>query len=83
MASNRSLDVARRASEIYEKRLRAQLESKHFHDFVAVEPDSGDFFLGETLSEAIQAAKRAYPDRLSFALRIGDPSAVSLGVVST
>ena len=58
------------------------LEACHRHAFVAVEPDSGDYFLGNTLSEAIQAARKAYPDRISFALRVGHPSAVNLGVMS-
>ena len=83
MVSRHSLDVASRASEIYESRLRVKLEADHRNAFVAVEPDSGDYFLGETLTEAIQAARKAYPDRISFALRVGHPSAVNLGVMST
>ena len=83
MASDKSLDVARRATEIYDTRLRLKLEAEHHHAFVAVEPDSGDYFLGETLSEAILAARKAYPDKISFALRVGHPSAINLGVMST
>ena len=83
MASQQSLDVARRATEIYDARLRVKLEADHRNAFVAVEPDSGDYFLGDTLSEAIQAARKAYPDSISFALRVGHPSAVNLGVMST
>jgi len=81
VASERSLDIARRATEIYEQRLRDELETKHRNAFVAVEPDSGEYFLGETLSAAIQAARAAYPDRISFALRVGHPSAVNLSRV--
>ena len=83
MASEQSLDVARRATEIYDMRLRGILEANHRNAFVAVEPDSGDYFLGNTLSEAIQAARTAHPNRISFALRVGHPSAVHLGVMST
>lgn len=82
MASQQSVDVARRATEIYESQLRVKLEACHRHAFVAVEPESGDYFLGDTLSEAIQAARKAYPDRISFALRVGHPSAVNIGVMS-
>ncbi len=83
MASEHSLDVARRATEIYDMRLRVMLETDHRNAYVAVEPDSGDYFLGDTLSEAIQAARTAHPNRISFALRVGHPSAVHLGVMST
>ena len=83
MASEQSLDVARRATEIYNSRLRSILEADHPNAFVAVEPDSGDYFLGGTLSEAIQAARTVYPNRISFALRVGHPSAIHLGVMST
>jgi len=83
MASEQSLDVARRATEIYDTRLRGKLEADHRNAFVAVEPDSGDYFLGDTLSEAIQAARTAHPNRIPFALRVGHPSAVHLGVMST
>lgn len=83
MPSEESLVIARRATEIYESRLRSMLEEKHPNAFVAVEPDSGEYFLGSTLSEAIDAARAKYPDRIPFALRVGHPAAVHLGVMST
>jgi len=81
MASPESLDVARRAERIYRDKLRQVLEHSHRHEFVAIEPDSGDYFLGATLSEAIQAARRSHPDRIPFALRVGHPTAIQLGVL--
>ena len=50
-------------STIYDEQLREGLEREHANEFVAIEPDSAQFFLGLTLSEAIQAARRV-PDRL-------------------
>jgi hypothetical protein len=82
MASKESSELASRASLIYEQKLRSRLESAHPDDFVAIEPESGDSFLGSTLSEAIQGARTAYPDRLSFALRIGYKSTVELGMLT-
>lgn len=81
MASINSIDVANRAKAIYEERLKGTLEVTHLNEFVAIEPDSGDFFLGKTLSEAIQAARSAHPQRLPFALRIGHRVTVELGVM--
>jgi len=83
MASNQSMELARKAGEIYEQRLRRKLEATNLGDFVAIDPQSGEFFLGQTLSEAIQAAARvAHPGRLSFALRVGHETTVQLGVLS-
>lgn len=82
MPTSKSVDVARRAQAIYEERLKAMLEATHPDDFVAIEPESGDFFLGRTLSEAIQSARAAYPQRLPFALRVGHKTTVDLGVLS-
>ncbi len=74
-----SQEIAQRAEEIYEQRLKEELEHSNPDEFVAIEPDSGDHFIGPTLSEAIQAARKAHPDRLSYALRIGHRNAVHLG----
>ncbi len=56
---------------IYEQRLRTRLEATNLDDFVAIEPESGDFFLGKTLSEALEAARAAHPARLPFVVRVG------------
>jgi hypothetical protein len=73
-------DLVRRAEQLYEKKLRAQLEATHLDQFVAIEPVSGDYFLGRTLSEAMGAAHDAHPDRLSHAMRVGHQAALHFGV---
>lgn len=83
MSSERTLDIVRRAQLLCDGALRPSLEATHPDDFVAIEPDSGVHFVAASLSEAIQAARSAYPDRISFAIRIGHPSAVHLGVLAT
>jgi hypothetical protein len=80
MVSPQSQELARKASVIYEQRLRVQLERTNPDAFVAIEPDSGDYFLGQTLSEAIQAARSAHPYRLPFVLRVGHHATIELGV---
>jgi hypothetical protein len=82
MASNFSESLESRATAIYQERLKSRLESTNPDDFVAIEPESGDFFLGKTLSEAIQAARAAHPADLPFALRIGHESTIELGVLA-
>ena len=73
-------EFVRRAEEIYATRLRTILEPDHVDEFVAIEPDSGDYFLGKTLSEAIGAARQSYPDRLAHAMRVGHKAALHFGM---
>ena len=70
----------RKAEEIYATRLRSVLEPGHLGEFVAIEPESGDYFLGATLSEAMGAARRSHPDRLAHAMRVGHKAAIHFGM---
>lgn len=72
--------VAVRAKKIYEDRLRATLEAKVPDRFVAIEPESGDHFIGETLSEAIGKSREMHPERLAHAIRVGHRTAVHFGM---
>ncbi len=45
-------ELARRVEELYDQRLKTLLEAAHRDEFVEIEPDSGDYFLGPTLCEA-------------------------------
>ncbi len=70
----------RRAESVYSGRLRAILEPGHLDEFVAIEPESGDYFLGKTLSEATRTARIVYPDRLTHAMRVGHAAALHFGM---
>ncbi|QDT36858.1 hypothetical protein [Stratiformator vulcanicus] len=74
-------EFVRRAEAIYSTRLKSILEPGHVDEFVAIEPESGDYFLGKTLSEATQAARRSHPDRSTHAMRIGHSAALQLGML--
>ncbi len=79
VAQLESSELARTATEFYETELRQSLEATHANEFVAIEPLSRSYFFGQTLSEAIQAAKRAQPGKLSYAMRVGHRAAVEIG----
>ena len=36
-----------------------------------IEPDSGDYFLGDTLTEGLRRARRKYPGKVFYSIRIG------------
>jgi hypothetical protein len=48
-------------------------------EFVVIEPDSGDYFLGKTMSEASAAARTAHPDRRGYIVRVGHRAAIHMG----
>ena len=73
-------EFVRRAEEVYATRLRAVLEPEHVDEFVAIELESGDYFLGKTLNEATGAARKSYPDRLTHVMRVGHRAALHFGM---
>jgi len=70
--------LCRRGNRLYQTRLKALLEPDHIGMFAAIEPDSGDYFLGTRMIEAVLKAEEKYPDKLVFIVRIGFPTAVSM-----
>ena len=82
MVSEETKSVISRAKEIYERRLRSSLEANHRDQFVAIEPDSGEFFIGETFDEAVKLARSKYPSKLSHTIRVGHAAAFHLGEMS-
>jgi hypothetical protein len=59
--------------------MRAEREARHHGRFVAIEPESGDHFLADTLDGAVRAARTKHPSRLSHVVRVGCPAALHLG----
>jgi hypothetical protein len=74
--------VIDRAKRIYADQLQAALESQHRNRFAAIEPESGDYFLGDTFDEAVKAARAEHPSRLSHTIRIEHRAAFHIGGMS-
>ena len=79
MVSADTKSVIERAKWIYAEQLRAVLEPCHPNRFVAIEPESGEYFLGDTFDEAVKLAQAKYPGRLSHTIRIGQRAAFHMG----
>jgi hypothetical protein len=79
MVSAETKSVIERARRIYADQLQAVLEPDHSDRFVAIEPESGEHFLGDTFDEAVRRAKAKYPTRLSHTIRIGHRAAFHIG----
>lgn len=79
MTTAHTTDVACRAEAIYATRLKESLEVSHPDKFVAIEPESGEYYLGRTLSEAIALARKAHPGRMAHVVRVGHRAGVHFG----
>ncbi len=71
--------VAAAARPIFEA-IRSQLEAQHLNRFVAVEPLSGEYFVADTMSDAIGQSREKFPNRLVHTFRIGHAAAVHFGM---
>ncbi len=83
MAHQQTIPVPGRLSEagkrVYEERLKAVLEPNHIGEFVAIEPESGRYFLADTAVEALVTARDAMPHSFFFLARVGYPAAHRIG----
>ena len=81
MVSDETKSVILRSKQIYADRLQQDLEANHENRFVAIEPESGDHFLGDTFDQAVRSARAKFPTRLSHTIRIGHSAAFHIGVM--
>ncbi|MDX6576686.1 MAG: hypothetical protein QOE96_2639 [Blastocatellia bacterium] len=72
-------DLVERGQTAYRQRLASILEPSHLGEFVAVEPDSGRYFLADTASAALVAAHTAMPNKLFYLTRVGRETAHTVG----
>jgi hypothetical protein len=79
MVSDETRSVIDRAKRLYAGQLQTELESQHMGWFIAIEPVSGEYFLGATFDETVKSARTKYPSRLSHTLRIGQRAAFHMG----
>ena len=57
------------------EKIKSKLEAEEDAAIVAIEPESGDYFLGKTLGQADQAAFGKYPDQWLYFVRLDNPDA--------
>lgn len=60
-----------RAKRIYAERYQEEFEKLYRDKYVALEPESGDYFLGDTKLDAAISAKAKYPERTFHFILIG------------
>jgi len=78
MKTGHALAFDQKAQAIYRKKLKPKLERKHKGRIVAIDVESGDYFLGKTVLESIEKGRKKHPGKIFYAVRIGYPAVHSL-----
>ena len=73
-------EVEKKGQEIYNQ-LKETLEKEHFGKFVTIDVVSGEYFIGDTLEEALLKAKAKYTSRVFHTLKIGSTGVFSVSSV--
>jgi hypothetical protein len=71
--------IAILGKQFYDTHLKKILEPEHNGEFVTIEPESGQYFLGKTGGEAISKGNENLPDKKLFLARIGFEAAYKIG----
>jgi hypothetical protein len=79
MVSGDTRTVIERAKRLYAEQLRAVLEPTHRNRFVAIEPESGEYFLADSFDDAVRLARAKYPSRVTHTIHIGHRAALHIG----
>jgi len=69
--------LARRGERLYRVKLKKLLEPQYKGQYVAIEVDSREYFVGRTVVEALQKAEDRYPNKQFHLIKIGYPAAIS------
>lgn len=64
------IEFARKAKAIYET-IRDDMEANYKGKIVAIDPETGDYFIGNSGIEAGDKAREKYPDKRFFLIRVG------------
>ena len=63
--------TAKKARQIYNERFKKELEANAFGQFVAIEIESKEYFLGETPLKAVKKGKQKYATKQFHVMKIG------------
>ncbi len=70
------VEIAQKGIQVYQK-ISKQIEKDYSGDFVAIEVESGEYFLGQTQVKAIEKAKKHFPTKIFYLMKVGFPAAVT------
>ena len=66
-------EFVRKAKAIYET-IREEMEENYMGKIVAIDPETGDYFIGNSGIEAGKKGREKYPDKIFFLIKVGSPT---------
>ena len=79
MKNSKSIRVLAQVGEkIYKSCLKRKLERKHRGKIIAIDGDSGEYFMGENVLEAVEKGRQKYPNKVFHVIRVGYPAVHSI-----
>lgn len=71
--------VAEKGQQIYKDKLKAILEPKDRGKFVIIEVESGDYFVADSMIDALSKAKEKYPNKVFHTIKVGFDGIFKMG----
>ena len=71
--------IAEKGQKIYNEKLKTTLEASSQGKFVAIDVETGEYFISDTLIGALQEAKSKYPNKLFHTIKIGSEGVFKMG----
>ncbi len=71
--------VVESGKKYYDEHLKQILEPEHNGEFVTIDYESGQYFVGKTDGEAVHKGKSAMPDKVLFLAKIGFEAVHKIG----
>ena len=71
-------ELAKKSKAFYENKLKNLLEPAEKGKFVAIEPETENYFVDADGTQALLRARNAFPDKSFFLIRIGYKTADSI-----
>ena len=72
-------DIAQRGEQIYDAQLRDVLEPDQIGKFVAIDVNSGDYMVADTILGAANGLSAKRPGSENYIMKIGYSTAVAMG----
>ncbi len=67
-------EITQKGEQIYKEKLKPDFEIKYPGKYVAIEVKSGKYFMDDYLIDALQKARKKFPNEVFYSVRVGSPT---------